>query len=46
MEELHARDLRAATHPYTQGLLDSLPRIDDQRDELPTLRRDPAWLED
>ncbi len=46
VEELNARNLRAATHPYTQGLLDSLPRIDDQREELPTLRRDPAWLED
>lgn len=46
MEERHARDLRQATHPYTQGLLDSLPRIDDDRAELPTLKRDPAWLKD
>jgi len=44
MEERNARDLRAATHPYTQGLLNSLPRIDDDRIELPTLQRDPEWL--
>jgi peptide/nickel transport system ATP-binding protein len=46
MEERAARDLAAATHPYTQGLLRSLPRIGDDRPELPTLSRDPAWLED
>nr|MCU0987889.1 ABC transporter ATP-binding protein [Acetobacteraceae bacterium] len=39
-----ARDLANATHPYTRGLLQSLPRIDDARPELPTLTRDPAWL--
>jgi peptide/nickel transport system ATP-binding protein len=44
MEECRARDLGAATHPYTRGLLDSLPRIDRPREELPTLSRDPAWL--
>jgi peptide/nickel transport system ATP-binding protein len=44
MEECRARDLAAATHPYTRGLLDSLPRIDRPREELPTLSRDPAWL--
>jgi peptide/nickel transport system ATP-binding protein len=45
MEERAARDLAGATHPYTQGLLRSLPRIADDRAELPTLSRDPAWLE-
>jgi peptide/nickel transport system ATP-binding protein len=45
VESRAARDLAAATHPYTQGLLRSLPRIDDDRPELPTLTRDPAWLE-
>ena len=45
MESRAAADLSAATHPYTQGLLRSLPRIGEQRAELPTLRRDPAWLE-
>jgi peptide/nickel transport system ATP-binding protein len=45
VEERAARDLAGATHPYTRGLLRSLPRIDDDRAELPTLTRDPAWLE-
>ncbi|WP_439575694.1 ABC transporter ATP-binding protein [Phreatobacter sp.] len=45
LEELSARDLSAARHPYTRGLLNSLPRLDDERAELPTLSRDPAWLE-
>jgi len=44
MEECRARDLGAATHPYTRGLLDSLPRVERPREELPTLSRDPAWL--
>jgi peptide/nickel transport system ATP-binding protein len=44
VEERAARDLANATHPYTRGLLQSLPRIDDERPELPTLTRDPAWL--
>jgi peptide/nickel transport system ATP-binding protein len=43
VEERAARDLASATHPYTRGLLQSLPRIDDPRAELPTLARDPAW---
>lgn len=43
VEECRASELHAATHPYTRGLLESLPRIDDDRAELPTLRRDPAW---
>ena len=44
VEERAARDLANATHPYTRGLLQSLPRIDDARSELPTLTRDPSWL--
>jgi peptide/nickel transport system ATP-binding protein len=43
VEEVSARSLASATHPYTQGLLRSLPRIADDRAELPTLTRDPAW---
>lgn len=46
MEEIRAGDLAAARHPYTQGLLRSLPRIGDDRADLPTLSRDPAWLQD
>jgi len=45
VEAIAARDLASATHPYTQGLLKSLPRIGEERTELPTLSRDPAWLE-
>jgi peptide/nickel transport system ATP-binding protein len=45
VEERAANDLASATHPYTQGLLRSLPRIGETRAELPTLARDAAWLE-
>lgn len=43
VETCRASELHAAQHPYTRGLLDSLPRIDDRREWLPTLVRDPAW---
>jgi peptide/nickel transport system ATP-binding protein len=45
VEECRAADLAQATHPYTQGLLASLPRIGARRERLAVLRRDPAWLE-
>jgi peptide/nickel transport system ATP-binding protein len=45
MEDLPARDLGNARHPYTRALLDSLPRLDRQVDMLATVTRDPAWLE-
>ncbi len=44
LEELPARDLHAAQHPYTRGLLECLPRLDAPRARLPVLQRDPAWL--
>jgi peptide/nickel transport system ATP-binding protein len=31
-------------HPYTQGLLSALPRLDGAPVDLPTLNRDPAWM--
>ena len=43
METLAAQDLAHATHPYTRGLLDCLPRLDAPRLRLPVLARDPAW---
>ena len=43
VETLNARDLHAARHPYTQGLLGSLPRLDAPVQRLTTLTRDPAW---
>lgn len=44
VEECTASRLSEAKHPYTQGLLACLPRIDGRHGLLPTLRRDPAWL--
>lgn len=45
MEDLPARDLRKAQHPYTQALLQSLPRLDAETDELNVPVRDPSWLD-
>jgi peptide/nickel transport system ATP-binding protein len=45
VETLEARDLAQARHPYTQGLLACLPRIDRAAARLPVLARDPAWLD-
>ncbi|MGU3400638.1 ABC transporter ATP-binding protein [Brucellaceae bacterium D45D] len=44
MEELPAKELGRASHPYTRGLIDSLPRLDKRCAELPVLNRDPSWL--
>jgi peptide/nickel transport system ATP-binding protein len=43
VEELQASDLHNARHPYTQGLLNCLPKIDGDQRPLPTLNRDEAW---
>lgn len=43
VETLAADRLGDATHPYTRGLLDALPRIHARRARLPTLQRDPQW---
>ena len=45
MEICDAKNLAAAQHPYTRGLLNCLPKIDGDGRDLPVLRRDPAWLE-
>jgi peptide/nickel transport system ATP-binding protein len=45
MEICDAKNLEAAQHPYTRGLLNCLPRIDGDGGNLPVLRRDPAWME-
>ena len=42
VEECDAGELRNARHPYTQGLLASIPRLDESRDELPVLERTGA----
>lgn len=43
VEEVAARDLLAAKHPYTQGLLNCLPRIGGDRGPLPGLDRNADW---
>ena len=43
VETLAARDLHRARHPYTQGLLNSLPRLTAPVDRLSVLERQEAW---
>lgn len=43
VEEVLAGDLAHATHPYTRGLLECLPRLGAARHPLPTLDRRPEW---
>jgi peptide/nickel transport system ATP-binding protein len=43
VEELAAGQLAQAKHPYTQGLLNCMPRIDNDRHPLPVLDRRPEW---
>ena len=43
VEELEARNLRDAKHPYTQGLMNCLPKLNNDVRPFPTLNRDPAW---
>jgi peptide/nickel transport system ATP-binding protein len=42
VEECRADQLKKATHPYTRGLLASMPRLNETRAELPVLDRG-AW---
>ncbi|MEO5323217.1 ABC transporter ATP-binding protein [Mesorhizobium sp. CC13] len=44
VEELKASELSQARHPYTQGLLNCMPRIGADRHPLPVLDRKPEWL--
>ncbi|GAA0607775.1 ABC transporter ATP-binding protein [Paenochrobactrum glaciei] len=43
VEELAASDLANAKHPYTQGLLNCMPKIGADRHPLPILQRQEAW---
>ncbi|GAA6193991.1 ABC transporter ATP-binding protein [Phaeobacter gallaeciensis] len=45
VEVCDAKNLHNAKHPYTQGLLNSLPRLSEPRRKLDVLNRDPAWSE-
>ncbi|WP_306120275.1 MULTISPECIES: ABC transporter ATP-binding protein [unclassified Roseitalea] len=42
VEECPADRLGEATHPYTRGLIDAVPRMNETREELPVLDRS-AW---
>jgi len=43
VETCKAAELEQARHPYTRGLLASLPRVDRPQETLPVLKRDAAW---
>ncbi len=43
VEVCEAGKLHQATHPYTIGLLNSVPNLQSPRDRLDVLERDPAW---
>ncbi|SDW21594.1 peptide/nickel transport system ATP-binding protein [Ruegeria halocynthiae] len=45
VEVCEADKLHQAQHPYTQGLLNSLPRLDEKCNHLSVLTRDPSWSE-
>ena len=45
VEELEAKNLMQAKHPYTQGLLNCLPRIGGNRAPLAGLDRNAEWAE-
>ncbi|KXO75586.1 ABC transporter ATP-binding protein [Brucella anthropi] len=44
MEDLPAKELHKARHPYTQALLASLPRLDQPVDMLKAPEREKSWL--
>ncbi|WP_266064866.1 ABC transporter ATP-binding protein [Brucella intermedia] len=44
VEDIRANELFRARHPYTQALLGSLPRLDEEVDVLQVPKRDPEWL--
>jgi peptide/nickel transport system ATP-binding protein len=43
VEQLNASELSQAKHPYTQGLLNCMPKIGADRHPLPVLDRKPEW---
>ena len=43
VEACDADKLHQAKHPYTQGLLNSLPRLDQPKKHLEVLKRDDEW---
>ena len=45
VEVCDADKLHQAKHPYTQGLLNSLPRLDQPKKYLEVLKRDDGWAD-
>ena len=45
VEQIEAERLHEAKHPYTQGLLNCVPRLGASRHPLPTLQREISWSE-
>ncbi len=45
VEEIAARDLSNARHPYTRGLMRCMPRLGGPPGPLPVLDRDAAWAD-
>lgn len=44
VESIRADELSNASHPYTRGLMESLPSLRHRRDVLPVMTRDQNWL--
>ena len=45
VETCAAKRLHEAHHPYTQGLLNAVPRLDEPKHALQALQRDSTWKE-
>ncbi len=43
VEQCQASQLHASVHPYTRGLLSCVPSLDQKKQRLDVLRRDPGW---
>ena len=46
VETCRADRLHEATHPYTRGLLNSMPQLDNPKKTLEVLSRDKAWRDE
>lgn len=46
VESIAATDLDNAQHPYTRGLLNALPDMDNRHYPLPVMQRQASWLTD
>jgi len=46
VETCKASELHKATHPYTRGLLNALPRIEEPKGRLEALQRQDSWKQE